>query len=221
MKSLLVLLMFAVPALAASKIPVSVTQFTNEAASGVNAESGCYYYSYFNPTRLGSALQERLIAELVKDGRFMVLERKTIEKIYYGEHELINSAKSKNKIEKGQFRQAKYTMVGVVKSFELCSGGEGASLDVGRLIGFGSLNVGAKRSKASVEVEIRLIETRTGEVLRSEEGSAEKTSTSLGLSGNIRNVSLSGSQFRNSLLGKAVDEAIRNAASEILKTFEG
>lgn len=222
MKRLLVLSMVmavAVPVLAATKIPISVTQFTDESSASSNSEQGCYYYSYFNHSRLGSALQERLIADLVKDGRFMVLERKTIQKIYYGEHELINSGKSKQKIEKGQFRQAKYTMVGVVKSFELCTGGEGAKIDVGRLIGFGSLDVGAKRNRASVEVEIRLIETRTGEVLRSESGSAEKSSVSLGFSGNIKNVNLSGSQFRNSLLGKAIDEAIRNASSEILKTF--
>lgn len=203
---------------AASKIPISVTQFTNESAYVNNPEAGCYHYNYFDSNRMGSALQERLVAELVKDGRFMVLERKTIREIYSGEHELINSHKTKQ-IEKGQFRQAKYTLVGVVKSFEWCSGGAGASLDVGRLIGIGSLDVGGRRSNATVEVEVRLINTRTGEVISSESGSADRSSTQLGLKGNIRGVNLGGNAFKNSLLGRAIDEAIREAAANILSNF--
>ncbi len=202
----------------AARVPISVTQFTNESAYVNNPEPGCHYYNYFNPSRIGTALQERLIAELVRDGRFMVLERKTIHAIYSGEHQLINSQKTKQ-IERGKFQQARYTLVGVVKSFEWCSGGGGANVDVGRIIGIGSLSVGGKRSTATVEVEIRLIDTRTGEVIASESGSADRSSISMGLGGNIKNVNFSGSGFKNSLLGKAVDEAIRDAAESILSSF--
>lgn len=215
----LVLCLAAAPLMAAEKIPVSVTQFTNESAYVNNPEAGCYYYSYFDNSRMGSALQERLVAELVKDGRFQVLERKNIKDIYYGEHELINSHKTK-KIEKGHFKQAKYTLVGVVKSFEWCSGGGGAHVNVGKLLGFGNLEVGGKKSNATVEVEIRLIDTKTGEVVGSKSGSAERSSVQMGLNGNIKGVDLGGSQFKNSLLGRAIDEAIRQAASELLGSIE-
>lgn len=200
---------------ATAKIPVSVTQFTNEAAYVNNPEAGCYHYNFFDQRRIGTALQERLIAELVKDKRLMVLERKNIKDIYYGELELINSHKTKP-IEKGKFQQAKYTLVGVVKSFEWCTGGTGASLNVGRLVGIGDLSVGGKKNAATIEVEIRLIDTRTGQVIASETGSSDRSSVELGLKGNIKQVDFGGSQFKNSLLGRSIDEAIRDAASDIL-----
>ncbi len=201
-----------------NKIPISVTQFTNESAYVNNPQAGCYHYNFWDTARMGSALQERLIKELVHDGRFMVLERKTIQTIYYGEHNLINSQKTKQ-IEKGKFQQAKYTMVGVVKSFEWCTGGTGANVNVGALLGIGSLNVGGKKSTATVEVEIRLIDTRTGEVVRSESGSADRSSMDVGLDGNIKGVNLGGAAFKNSLLGRAIDESIREAAKNILSDF--
>jgi curli biogenesis system outer membrane secretion channel CsgG len=200
---------------ALAKIPVSVTAFTNEAAYVNNPEAGCYHYNFFDQRRIGTALQERLVAELVRDKRLMVLERKNIKDVYYGELQLINSHKTKQ-IEKGKFQQAKYTLVGVVKSFEWCTGGTGASLNVGRLVGIGDLSVGGKKNTATIEVEIRLIDTRTGEVIASESGSSDRSSVELGLKGNIRSVDFGGSQFKNSLLGKAIDEAIHDAASDIL-----
>jgi curli biogenesis system outer membrane secretion channel CsgG len=186
-----------------------------------NPEAGCHYYNYFDAARMGTALQERLVGHMVRDGRFQVLERKTIQQVYAGEHMLINSQRSSQKIAKGYFKQAKYTLVGVVKSFEWCSGGGGANVNVGKLFGIGDLNVGVKKDHATVEVEIRVIDTLTGEVIHSESGSADRSGMNMGLAGNIKSVNFGGNQFKNSLLGHAIDEAIRNAATAVLSDLPG
>lgn len=204
--------------MASAPIPISVLKFTEKAAVSENSEDGCYSWYYFGADRLGSAFQERLISELVKDKRFLVLERETIKEVHDNEIELINSHKEAP-IEKGHFKKAQYTLVGVVKAFDWCVGGESGRVNVGSLLGIGDLDVGAKRNKAQVTVEIRVIDTKTGKVLQSVSGTGERTSYKLGFGGTIKNVDLGSKAFRNSSLGEAIDEAISEAATKIKKAL--
>ena len=220
MKNLIltIVLFLGVPLLASPVVPISVTQFTADAAVSGDGEEGCYYWTYFGPDHLGSAFQERLIAEMVKDKRFQVLERKTINEIYSGEFKLQNSEKEKP-IEKGHFKKAEYTLVGVVKSFAWCTGGEEAGVNVGQIIGFGDLNVGGRRNKAEVVVEIRIIEVKTGKVVDSVTGTGERTNFTMGVDGLIKKASFKTKKFQNSPIGQAIDEAINQAANKIKKVL--
>lgn len=220
MKTLTILgmLLVSLPLFAETSIPISVTQFTADAALSGDDEVGCYYWSYFGPDRLGSAFQERLIAYLVKDKRFMVLERKTLSDIYSNEFKLQNSEKTKP-LEKGRFEKAKYTLVGVVKSFAWCTGGESAGVDVGAILGFGTMNVGGRRNRAEVSVEVRIIDVTTGKVVDSVTGTGERTNFTVGVDGTIKKVSFNSKKFKNTPIGEAIDEAISEASQKIKKVL--
>lgn len=200
---------------AAEKIRVSVPQFTNRSASGNPHEDGNCYGWYWFRSDLGEAFQERLIASLLKDARYEVLERETLTQIVDNEINLKNGERS-SKIRKGLFRRAQYTLVGAVSAFEYCESGSSGGINLGSLIGIGDLDLSAKTKSALVEVEIRAVDTTTGRVVTSATGKGNESSASLDTHGLIRGVNFKGKQFKTSVLGHAIDRAVSQAASEVM-----
>lgn len=214
--TLLGMLLLSFPLFCESTIPISVTRFQGDAALSGDDEVGCYYWSYFGPDRLGAAFQERLIADLVKDKRFTVLERQTLPAIYSNEFKLPNAEKTKP-IPKGHFERARFTLVGVVKSFAWCTAGEGAGVNVGAIFGFGDMNIGGRRNKAEVSVEVRVIDVKSGKVIDSVTGTGERTNFTVAADGIVKKVSFNSKKFKNTPIGEAIDEAIGEASRKIKK----
>lgn len=196
-------------------IRVSVPQFTNRSASGNSYEGGnCYGWNWFRAD-LGEAFQERLISSVLKDSRFRVLERETINKIVDKEINLKNADKTE-KIKKGLFQRAQYTLVGTVTIFEYCESGSSGGINLGSLIGIGDVDLSAKTRSALVEVEIRAINTTTGQVVVSAKGKGNESSTTLDTKGLVKGVNFKGNHFKASILGRAIDSAILHASDEVM-----
>jgi curli biogenesis system outer membrane secretion channel CsgG len=200
----------------AARLPVSVHEFADKSGS-----SNCRYGWEWWGHNLGRAFKEMLVAELKTDDAFQVLERDKIESVYEKEHKLINSEKSQ-KPKAGKFKIAKYALVGALSEYEYCADKQGAGLDVGALIGIGSLKVGTKSASAKIAVDIRVIDVESGEVVKSARGEGKTEDSKLSLDSNISlgEKRLNGGidSQKNSPLGKAARDAIKNAAIEI-KSF--
>jgi curli biogenesis system outer membrane secretion channel CsgG len=190
-------------------IPISISKFVDKSGSG-----GCRDQWDWWKDHLGSGFQEMLAAEITKFPRVALYEREAIKQIHEDEHNLVNSEEDQT-LSKGKFKKAKYTLVGAVTEFEYCANTKGASINVGRVAGiFGvpapDLEVGGKKVKAYLKIDLRVINTETGQVVKTitTDGKIEDTNYQLGSAyGDF-------SSQENSPMTKAAREAIAKAALE-------
>jgi curli biogenesis system outer membrane secretion channel CsgG len=196
----------------AAKTRLSVTEFEDKSGSG-----RCHAHWYYN---IGSGMQDQLISELSKIGRYSIQERATLKKMYEGEHQLINS-KKKSLPKKNQFEAAQYTIVAAITGFELCGSGTGAGVGLsGESLGLpGFIRIGGKSEKAKVVVDLRIISVESGEVLKSfaVEGTASAVGFKVGA--DVKGVEFGGEGFDNTPIGEATRKAIQAAVETIQKTI--
>ncbi len=194
-------------------IPFSIAAFNNKSAS--TDEGACHSWLYFSST-LGDAFVDTAIQELSNYSKIQVLERANIARIYNQEVNLMNAEKTAP-IERGHFKRAQYTIVGTVDSFEYCAGRSGIGLNT-VLSGF-ALGGGVREEKATVNVLLRLVDTKTGAVVATASGAGEQTrrniSSNFGLLGSRFDVD--GANYKQSSLASAIKEAIHHGTSELLK----
>jgi curli biogenesis system outer membrane secretion channel CsgG len=195
------------------KIPVSVSAFENKSATSYSPDSSCHYWGWFS--NLGEAFGELLIESLHSYPKFEVLERQQIQRIYENEVDLVNS--DDKTLKKGGFKKARITFVGVVDGFEFCEGSTGGSLDVGSLLGLGNITPSVRKSQAAVSLLLRAIDTASGRVLATSRSKKTQSSTSLGLDFSVEGVSAQGNDFKQSMLGETIREAIDEATSELVR----
>lgn len=204
-----VLLFFALfaGATADAATPVSVTRFENKAGT-----PGCDKDWWWWRDHLGSAFQEMLITTLSKSEAVEVLERETIKEIFEGEHELPNSENA-SPLERGQFRKARYTFVGSVSEYEYCASDMGGGVNIGALAGW-DLPVAVKMNKASakVAVDIRMIDTVTGRIVKSVRAEGDASDGALGLDLGVADFAAA----KKTPVGHAARAAIEKAAKDLL-----
>jgi curli biogenesis system outer membrane secretion channel CsgG len=127
----------------------------------------------------GRDLQDMLASELVSMGSFQVLERKELDAVL-SEQDLGASGRvnPKTAAKIGKIKGAKYLVAGTVSAFE-----EGISGQSGGVSVFG-LSVGGKKEKAYMAVDLKVIDTDTGEIVdaRTVEATSESTGTRVGVS---------------------------------------
>lgn len=174
MKAIVSILFLLAGTYAQAATPVSIHQFSNKAAP-----SACRYQYEWWGQHLGTGFQEMLAKELLESGKVEVLEREVIHSIYNDEHNLVNS-EADTTLEKGQFKKAKYVIAGAVTEFEYCAEKKGGSVNIGAVAAFlgGSapdISVGFGTAKAKLAMDLRLIDARTGKVIKTvrAEGTAE------------------------------------------------
>jgi len=164
---------------------------------------------------LGEGMAEMLTTELIKTGRFVVVERQALQDIL-GEQELGQTGivKKETAAKVGQVLGAQILVRGVVSEFEQNESGGGGG------IGFGGFKLGAKSSNAHVAVDIRLIDATTGQVLHSHNaaGTAESSGISFGVSKG--DLDFNADSFKNAPIGQATRQAIHDAIRFINKTME-
>jgi curli biogenesis system outer membrane secretion channel CsgG len=168
---------------------------------------------------LGNDFRDQITTELSKTGNYSIYERKNLKTMHGEEHDLIN-AEAANKPTKNKFKAAQYSITGAITAFELCDTGGGLSVDLGSLVGLSGLGVGADASKARVVLNMRIINVESGEVMKSWE--AEGTASAVGFKASASTFSgmrVGSNAFKNTPLGKAAQEAIKNAVEEVVKTI--
>lgn len=182
---------------------IAVTKFENR-AKGV--------YGSWN---IGEGMSEMLTTELMKTNRFVVVERQALQDVL-GEQELgqtgIIQRETATKV--GQVLGAQILVRGVVSEFEQNESGGGGG------IGIAGFRLGGRTSNAHVAVDIRLIDSSSGQVLFSHNavGKAESSGASFGVSRGI--VDFGADAFKNAPIGQATRQAISDAIRFIIARME-
>jgi curli biogenesis system outer membrane secretion channel CsgG len=202
----------------AAPVRVSVLKFADRTARGASFGPGCHGF-YLWADSLGSAFSDLLVERLEANPKLEVLERDAIGDLYEKEVDLVNSG-SDTSIKKGQFKKARIAFVGVVDSFEYCESGDGASVNVGRFFGVGDITPSLRTSKATVSVLIRAIDTTTGKVLATARAKKEQSKRSVGFGVDTGTLDFKASDFRQSSLGEAIQEAVNEAGDGLISKLK-
>jgi curli biogenesis system outer membrane secretion channel CsgG len=173
------------------KIRIGVLRFTNDTKA-----------SWWN-SQVGNELSDMLAAELVSTRSFSVLERKELDAVL-NEQDLSASDRvsEKTKLKLKQLKGAQYLIAGTVSAYEENVKGGGAGISLG------PVSLGGSKEKAYIAVDVKVVDTETGEIVdaRTIEATAKGSALSAGLS--IRNFSINGGGYDKTPAGKAIRACI-------------
>lgn len=170
---------------------VGVAEFTNET-------SASWWYS-----DAGRDLAGMLTNELASTGKFKVVEREKLGKVLE-EQDLAAAGRISKKTgaKIGKLTGAQYLVYATVSAFDANTAGTGGG------IGFRGISIGGKKEEAYLAVDLRVVDTTTGEVefTRTVEGRA----TSYGISGGVSRGGFSGGlgKYEKTPTGKAIRGAV-------------
>jgi curli biogenesis system outer membrane secretion channel CsgG len=158
----------AVQAFAAEKPRIGVLRFTNHTHAG--------WWGYTS----GTELQDMLIAELASTKAFRVLERQELDKVL-SEQKLSESGlvEESTRIRPGRIKAAKYLVAATVSSFQENTSGDEGGVNI---MGF---RVGGAKKTAYMAVDLKVINTETGEIADTRTVEATSSSGGLRLSGSL------------------------------------
>ncbi|MDZ7359230.1 MAG: CsgG/HfaB family protein [candidate division KSB1 bacterium] len=153
---------------------------------------------------VGHGMADMLTTALVKSGKYRVFERQEIEKIM-GEQALgmSGAVTPESAAKAGKMLGAEFAIIGAVTEFGYKKQSTGGALK--------KVGIGASISKqsATVGIDVRFVNTTSGEILKAENIRREKSKP--GVSLDTRDINFENqAQFDESLVGKATREAIED-----------
>jgi len=161
---------------------------------------------------------------LIRDGRFVVVERQALGSIQ-SEQQLGQggSATVETAAQGNRLIGASYLVKGAITKYNPAAGGGGLSIGGLPSAGGFGLGAGARTRKATVSISLRVIDTTTGQIIATvnAEGAATSQETDAGLVNGRNGSTLGASAFRGTSLGKAVEDAIRKAVDQIALDLGG
>ncbi len=164
---------------------------------------------------IGTGLADMLVTELVKTGKFQVIERKELDEVLKEQGLGMSGAVTpQSAAQVGKLLGVELIVLGSVSEFGEKKSGIGGSI--------GRLGIGGKFSKrtARAVVDIRLVNTSTGEIVLAETAEGKESSTSLdGI--RVEDINFGNpTQWDNTILGKASRKAIDKCVKFIEKAME-
>jgi curli biogenesis system outer membrane secretion channel CsgG len=187
----LVIAVLAVSAEAQDKPRLGVLRFTNQTSAG--------WWS----AAVGSELSDMLASELVSTGSFSVLER--------GKSRLCSasriSARRAGSIRPpgprmGKIKGAEFLVAGTVSSYEERIGGGGGG------VAYRGVRLGGKKDRVYIAVDLKVIDTETGEIVDARTIEAEASAAGLDAGVNYRGFSVRGGGYEKTPAGQAIRACI-------------
>ena len=178
------------------KPSISVSSFTNTTAA-----------SWWGGT-VAHDLAAMLTNELMATGDFTLVERAEICSIL-GEQALASAGMTRPGTGPavGNITGARYTITGVVSAYN-----EGVE-DTGGGLSFGGFHVGGKKQQAYVAIDLRVLDTETGEVAYARTVEGRSSSHGLNLGGMLRGIGGDFATHKNTPAGKAIRAALIEATN--------
>lgn len=177
------------------------------------------YAANFMGVDIGGGMAAQLTTALVESGRFVVVERATLGDIQR-EQQLgaQRQAPQEAVARAGGIIDAQMLIVGSVTEFEQAASGGGLNIGLsGPLAGIG---FGGKTVEGHVGMDIRLVDTTTGQVVTSKRVEARVPESSVSFSVTKRGMEFGGDAFNKTPLGVATRKAIEDAVAIIVKEME-
>jgi len=180
-------LILSVQAFAAEKPRIGVLRFTNHTSAS--------WWGYTS----GTELQDMLIAELASTEAFNILERKELESVL-SEQKLSESGlvDEKTRLKPGKIKIAKYLIAASVSSFQENTTGSDAGISA---FGF---HVGGAKKTAYMAVDLKVIDTETGEIVKTRTVEATSSGGGLKLSGYLSGFGGNLGKEEKTPVGKAI-----------------
>jgi curli biogenesis system outer membrane secretion channel CsgG len=159
-------------------------------------------YHWWTGQPVGQGMSDMLITSLVESGKFTVYERTELEKVMQEQNLGQSGAVTQETAAQvGKLLGVELAVFGAVSEFGYTEGGFGGNLP-GK-----SLGLGIKSSKVTVGIDVRFVNTTTGEIILSKNVRKEKSKKGLALS--TADFSFDNRHdFDESIVGKATREAI-------------
>ena len=178
------------------------------------------FTSKYGDWDIGGGLAAMLASALVNSGRFVVVERAELKEILSEQELKASGLVNKETGPKlGKLAGVQLLVYGAVTEFGTQDKGGGVNLG---LSGLGNLPFslgGAQESTSGkVAMDIRVVDTTTGEVLESHTVSEIIESSAFNLSAGFKGVSLGGDKFDKTPLGEATRATIQKAVVAIATT---
>lgn len=166
-------------------------------------------WRWYTGQPVGEGMADMLTTELVKSGKYRVIERQAIELIMQEQNLGMSGAVTQESAAKvGQLLGVELALVGAVTEFGYKKGGTGANL---KELGFG---IGIQSASATVGIDVRFINTNTGEIIAAE--NVRKEQSKKGLKIDTNKLSFNNKDdFDESIVGKATREAIEEIMKKI------
>ncbi|MCJ7504696.1 MAG: CsgG/HfaB family protein [Acidobacteriia bacterium] len=187
---------------------------------------GAVHHWWTGEWDIGKGISDMIVTNLVRDGTYSVIERKQLDRILqeqnFSNSDRVNPATAA-KI--GKVLGVNAIIIGTITQF----GAETRKMDVGGVtsrIGLGALGgVGTSKSKASVVLDARMVNTETAEIMAVASGKGESKRGGVNLlgagAGSAGGIDMNSSNFRETIIGEAtrqaVDELTRQLAAQAEK----
>lgn len=166
---------------------LGVLRFTNTTSAGWWSAS------------VANELSDMLASELSSTKAFVVLERKEIDAVIYEQDfSQTDRVSQATKVKLGKMKGARYLVAGTVSAYEEQTRETGGGVRVG------PVSLGGKQEKTYIAVDLKIIDTETGEIVDTRTIEAEAKGTAIGAGLNLRGFSLSGADAQKTPAGKAI-----------------
>ncbi len=162
-------------------------------------------------TNVGGPIAAMLTTALSESDRFIVVERDAVAQMIT-EMDMGKSGVTSGSAAPlpGHVLPAQYLLVGSITDYTAPTGGNGGGLSIGGATAF---NIG--RSKGGIGIDLRIVDTRTGAVIKAFKVHRQLSSMNFGLSTGYGGVPISTNQFFNTPLGDATRKALNDAVVEV------
>lgn len=163
------------------------------------------YYSSYRGVGAAKGISELLINELVNNGTYTVVDRSKLEQVLKQQNRS-GSMDAGTAAEIGKQLGVDAVLIGTITKFNIDKQSGGGS--------FMGIGGGSQKTKATVQIDVRLIGTASGDILATAKavGEADQSDSNIsvrGISGN------SGSNNEDTLLSAAVDKAVSQMVTKL------
>jgi curli biogenesis system outer membrane secretion channel CsgG len=164
--------------------------------------------------KIGEGLAEMLTTELIKTGRFTVVERQALGDVVreqeLGQSGLVSKGTA---VVPGRLIGAQFVVRGAVTEFEVKASGGGGGVTTGQ-----SFSTAARLQNAHVALDLRLIDTSTGQVIASHRAAKIVPAASGAFAAQTSGVRFGADAFYSTPIGQATRAAIQDALQFIVAT---
>ena len=165
---------------------------------------------------IGGGLEAMMVSALLESDRFIVVERANLSEILT-EQQLSTAglATSSTTAQPGYLTGAQWIIFGSVTEFDMREAGGGLSIGVSKSALKGG--VGRQKVKGVVRFDFRLVDTSSGEVIKTHTVTEEIVAKSWDMSVGWEGISIGDNQFMQTPLGAATRGAITQAVDLIAR----